>query len=78
MPIQSCCSLINGFCFQYNSNGWYVQLGSDNSPRSEAILDRIKHDTYKINIIPTNSAIYRFMSKVHGLDPALSKSHSIK
>lgn len=33
------------FCSQYNSNGWYVQLGGNNSLLSEAILDSIKHDT---------------------------------
>ena len=36
------------FCSQYDSNGWYDQLGGDDSPLAEAILDRIKHDAYKI------------------------------
>ena len=31
------------FCSQYDCNGWYDQLGGDDSPLSEAILDRIKH-----------------------------------
>lgn len=31
------------FCSQYDSNDWYDQLGSDDSPLSEAILDRIKY-----------------------------------
>lgn len=44
------------FCSQYDPIGWYDQLGGDDSPLSEAILDRIKHDAYKINIIPTDSA----------------------
>ena len=35
------------FCSQYDSNGWYDQLGGDDSPLSEAILDRIKHDARK-------------------------------
>lgn len=61
------------FCSQYDSNGWYDQLGGDDSPLSEAILDRIKHDAYKINIIPTDSANYRSMREVYGLDPALSE-----
>ena len=43
------------FCSQYDSNGWYDQLGGDDSPLSEAILDRIKHDAYKINIVPDGS-----------------------
>ena len=61
------------FCSQYDCNGWYDQLGGDDSPLSEAILDRIKHDAYKINIIPTDPANYRSMREVYGLDPALSE-----
>ena len=61
------------FCSQYDSNGWYGQLGGDDSPLSEAILDRIKHDAYKINIVPTDPANYRSMREVYGLDPALSE-----
>ena len=53
--------------------GWYDQLGGDDSPLAEAILDRIKHDAYKINIIPTDPANYRSMREVYGLDPALSE-----
>ena len=61
------------FCSQYDPSGWYDQLGGDDSPLSEAILDRIKHDAYKINIIPTDPANYRSMREVYGLDPALSE-----
>ena len=61
------------FCSQYDSNGWYDQLGGDDSPLSEAILDRIKHDAYKINIVPTDPANYRSMREVYGLDPAFSE-----
>ena len=32
------------FCSQYHQDGWYDQLGGDDSPLAEAILDRIKHD----------------------------------
>ena len=52
------------FCSQYDSNGWYDQLGGDDSPLAEAILDRIKHDAYKINIIPTDPANYRSTREV--------------
>ena len=52
------------FCSQYDSNGWYDQLGGDDSPLSEAILDRIKHDAYKINIIPTDPTNYRSMREM--------------
>ena len=52
---------------------WYDQLGGDSSPPAEAILDRIKYDAYKINIVPINPESYRSMREVYGLDPALSK-----
>ena len=61
------------FCYQYDSSGWYEQLGGDDSPLAEAILDRIKHDAYKINIVPTDPANYRSIREVYGLDPALSE-----
>ena len=61
------------FCSQYDCNGWYDQLGGDDGPLAEAILDRIKHDAYKINIIPTDPTNYRSMREVYGLDPALSE-----
>ena len=61
------------FCSQYDPSGWYDQLGGDDSPLAEAILDRIKHDAYKINIVPTDPANYRSMREVYGLDPALSE-----
>ena len=61
------------FCSQYDPFGWYDQLGGDDSPLAEAILDRIKHDTYKINIIPTDPTNYKSMREVYGLDPALNE-----
>ena len=61
------------FCSQYHSDGWYDQLGGDDSPLAEAILDRIKHDAYKINIVPVDPANYRSMREVYGMDPALSE-----
>ena len=60
------------FCSQYEPAGWYDQLGGDESPLAEAILDRIKHDAYKINIVPANAAQYRSMREVYGMDPAQS------
>ena len=56
-----------------NLAGWYDQLGGDESPLAEAILDRIKHDAYKINIVPANAAQYRSMREVYGMDPAQSQ-----
>ena len=61
------------FCSQYNLSRWYDQLGGDDSPLAEAILDRIMHDAYKINIVPTDPSNYRSMREVYGLDPALSE-----
>lgn len=61
------------FCSQYDPSGWYDQLGGDNSPLAEAILDRIKYDSYKINIVPMDPANYRSMKEVYGLDPLLSE-----
>ena len=61
------------FCSQYDSSGWYDQLGGDDSPLAEAILDRIKHDAYKINIIPTDPTNYKSMREVYGLNPTLSE-----
>lgn len=61
------------FCSQYEDTGWYDQLGGDDSPMAEAILDRIKYDAYKINIVPVNPSNNRSMREVYGLDPALSE-----
>ena len=61
------------FCSQYEYNGWYDQLGGTASPLAEAILDRIKYDAYKINIVPVDPANNRSMREVYGIDPALSE-----
>lgn len=45
------------FCSQYDCNGWYDQQGGDDGPLAKAILDRIKHDAYRISIIPTTRRI---------------------
>lgn len=38
------------FCSQYLKEGWYQQLGGKKSTEAEAILDRIIHDAYEVNI----------------------------
>lgn len=38
------------FCSQYHKTEWYDQLGGDASPLADAIIDRIIHDGYEINI----------------------------
>jgi DNA replication protein DnaC len=56
------------FCSQYQNDGWYEQLGGKASPLSDAILDRIVHDAYRINIesiVPTKDISMR---EVYGLD----------
>lgn len=38
------------FCSQYVFNEWYNQLGEEASFLADAIIDRIVHDSYQINI----------------------------
>lgn len=38
------------FCSLYEFEDWYDQLGGDASPLAYAIIDRIAHDSYRINI----------------------------
>lgn len=61
------------FCSQYRSDGWYDQLGGDASPLADAILDRIVHDAYKINIESTDPTKDVSMREVYGLDKSLSE-----
>ena len=42
-------SLIH-ICSQYEFEEWYDQLGGDDSPLADAIIDRIAHDSSRINI----------------------------
>ena len=58
------------FCSQYSYEGWYEQLGGDASPLADAILDRIKHDSYLINIKSVDPARDISMREVYGLDPS--------
>ena len=61
------------FCSQYASDGWYEQLGGTDSPLADAILDRIVHDAYKINIEPVDPSKDLSMREVYGLDKMLSQ-----
>lgn len=61
------------FCSQYRSEGWYDQLGGSDSPLSDAILDRIVHDAYKINIESIDPSKDISMREIHGLDKSLSE-----
>ena len=48
--------------------GWYEQLGGDDSPLADAILDRIVHDAYKINIESIDPSKDLSMRKVYGVE----------
>ena len=61
------------FCSQYRVDGWYEQLGGSDSPLADAILDRIVHDSYKINIENVDSSKDISMREIYGLDKKLSE-----
>lgn len=61
------------FCSQYRHEGWYEQLGGDDSPLADAILDRIVHDSYKINIESVDPTKDLSMREVYGLEKHLSE-----
>lgn len=61
------------FCSQYKAEGWYEQLGGSGSPLADAILDRIVHDAYKINIESVDPSKDISMREVYGLDKSLSE-----
>lgn len=61
------------FCSQYRPNGWYEQLSGDDGPLADAILDRIIHDAYKINIENIDPSKDISMREVYGLDKLLSE-----
>lgn len=59
------------FCSQYRSEGWREILGTEDDTLADAIIDRIIHDAYKINIEPLNPEKDISMREVYGL----KKSH---
>ena len=59
------------FCSQYGFEEWYDQLGGDASPLADAIIDRIAHDSYRVNITSIDAEHDISMREVHGLDKAL-------
>ncbi|MCQ1530664.1 IS21-like element helper ATPase IstB [Lutispora saccharofermentans] len=60
-------------CSQYRAEGWYEQLGGNDGPLADAILDRIVHDAYKINIESLDPSKDISMREVYGLDESLSE-----
>jgi DNA replication protein DnaC len=61
------------FCSQYRAEGWYEQLGGHDGPLADAILDRIMHNAYKINIESSDPSKDLSMREVYGLDKWLSE-----
>lgn len=59
------------FCSQYRPSEWYEQLGGAESPLADAILDRIAHDAYRINIESIDPSKDISMREVYGLDPSI-------
>ncbi len=59
------------FCSQYEFEEWYDQLGGDASPLADAIIDRIAHDSYRINITSIDDEHDISMREVYGLDKTL-------
>lgn len=55
------------FCSQYLKEDWYDQLGGDESPLADAIIDRIYYDSYEVNIKPINAENDKSMRQVYGM-----------
>ena len=50
---------------------WYDQLGGDASPLADATIDRIAHDSYRVNITSIDAEHVISMREVYGLDKVL-------
>jgi len=61
------------FCSQYQKDGWYDQLGGNSSPLADAILDRIVHDAFMINIQSIDPSKDISMREVYGLNKSMSE-----
>ena len=59
------------FCSQYDRAEWYEQLGGAASPLADAILDRIAHDSYVVDIRSIDAEHDISMREVYGLDKTL-------
>ena len=55
------------FCSQYGPEDWFEQLGGENNPLAESILDRIIHDAYELRIEATDPEHDISMREVYGL-----------
>lgn len=59
------------FCSQFEFEEWYDQLGGSEEPLADAILDRIAHDSYRINIKSIDPEHDISMREIYGLDKSL-------
>ena len=58
------------FCSQYLEEDWYQKLGGKDNPLTDAIMDRISFDSYKIPIMSLDPEKDISMREVYGLDPS--------
>ncbi|EFE91233.1 IstB-like ATP-binding protein [Oribacterium sp. oral taxon 078 str. F0262] len=58
------------FCSQYRESEWYAKLGGKDNPLTDAIMDRISFDFYKIPIESLDPDKDLSMREVYGLDPS--------
>jgi putative protein kinase ArgK-like GTPase of G3E family len=65
--------MANGFANGLRKEGWYAQLGGGDSPLADAILDRVVHDAYKINIESIDPSKDFSMREMYGLDKRFSE-----
>lgn len=57
------------FCSRYLEEDWYQKLGDKDNPLTDAIMDRIFFDSYKISITSLDLEKDISMREVYGLDP---------
>ena len=58
------------FCSQYLEEDWYQKFGGKDNPLTDAIMDRISFDSYKIQIMSLDPEKDISMREVYGLDPS--------
>ena len=58
------------FCSQYRDDEWYEKLGGKDNPLTDAIIDRIAFNSYKIPITSLDPTKDISMREIYGLDPS--------
>lgn len=61
------------FCSQFREEGWYTKLGGMDNPLTDAIVDRISYDSYKIEIESKDPERDISMREAYGLDATEAK-----